>query len=212
MSSIILVSCVIGIAVGMGATVLFMFPILKKKGVKTEEILQKVDKGLDATDGVLKIAEGILPDNKAIDVLEKIQKYAKMGVNQAEQLCIASTLPADQRNAKAKDTIYAALQLAGIDKTPEVDKVVDGALEAEVLALGHAPVDVKLLQDAKSQLEAQNAQLQTEKGQLQDSNAQLKNENDQLKQTIQTVTTAVQNPGSAANEEAPSMAQATPGA
>lgn len=137
MSNIEILALVLGVALGIGGTVIFLFPFLKKKGVNTEEVIQKVDKSLDAANGVLTIADTLIPNNPALNTLKVVEKYARIGVDQAEQLYVSSQLPADQRNAKAKETILAALKSAGISITPELTSVIDGAIEAEVLALGH---------------------------------------------------------------------------
>ena len=137
MSNVNLLFAILGTGIGVVTSVAVFLPLLKKKGVNTGEILKKADTALDGANGVIQIADKIIPNNPAINILKAVEKYAKIGVGQAEQMYIASNLNGDERNAKAKDTIYAALDLLGVQKTPQIQKIVDGTVEAEVLALGH---------------------------------------------------------------------------
>ena len=178
MQNLLNVGTIIGVAFGVGAAVLFLMPFLKKKNIKVDEVIKKMDAVLDGADAVITVADGILPVNPVVDILETISKYARIGVHQAEQLYIASQLPKDERNTKSKETTYAALKLLKVDVTPDVIKIVDGAIEAEVLALGH-----KDLTETEKQAQLQQVQAQA---------TQLQSANTQLKQTIATIQGAVQ--------------------
>ena len=178
MQNLFNVGTILGVALGIGAAVIFLMPFLKKKNIKVNEVIKKMDAVLDGADAVINVADGILPVNPIVDVLGTISKYARIGVNQAEQLYITSQLPKDERNIKSKETTYAALELLKVEVTPNVKKIVDGAIEAEVLALGHKDLTEVEKQTQFQQVQAQATQLQTE--------------NIQLKQTIATIQGAVQ--------------------
>ena len=47
-------------------------------------------------------------------------------------------LPADEREAAARKYIAETAQVFGVEMTPEVEKLVDGALQASVNAMGHS--------------------------------------------------------------------------
>lgn len=178
MQNLLNVGTILGVALGIGAAVLFLFPFLKEKNIKADEIIKKMDTVLNGADTIINVADTILPTNPIVDVLKVVEKYAHIGVHQAEQLFIASQLPKDERNAKSKETIYAALKLLNVEVTSDVIKIVDGAIEAETLALGH-----KDLTETEKQAQLQQVQAQA---------TQLQAENTQLKQTITTIQGAVQ--------------------
>ena len=178
MQNLLNVGTILGVALGIGAAVLFLMPFLKRKNIKVDEVIKKMDAVLDGADAVINVADGILPVNPIVDVLESICKYAHIGVDQAEQLYIASKLGKDERNAKSKETTYAALKLLKVEVTPDVKKIVDAVIEAEVLALGH-----KDLTESEKQVQLQQLQVQT---------TQLQTDNTKLKQTIATIQGAVQ--------------------
>lgn len=115
-----------------------------------EDILNKTEKGLEAREGVIKVVDTILPNNPVINILKIVEKYAQIGVGYAEQLYIGSELQANERDDKAKDIVYSVLKILNIEVTPDMQKIIDGAIEAEVLTLGHKPTDVKQLQDTKT--------------------------------------------------------------
>ncbi|QAT40815.1 hypothetical protein [Clostridium sp. JN-9] len=168
---------VFGITVGVGASALVLLPLLKKKGVKVEEIAGKVDKAMNMADSVLQVADKIVPNNPVVKTLDVIETYAKKGAGCAEQLYLTSKLDGEARSDKAKDTVYNALEIAGITVTPEIDQLIKDTIESEVLLLGHKPVDVKEQQEAAKAIQAKNDALVQE--------------NAQLKQTINTVQSTV---------------------
>ncbi|APC41514.1 hypothetical protein [Clostridium estertheticum] len=178
MQNLLNAGTILGVTFGVGAAVLFLMPFLKKKNIKVDEVIKKLDSVLDGADAAIIVADKILPVNPILDVLKTLENYTRIGVDQAEQLCIDSKLSKDERNAKSKETTYAALKLLKVEVTPDVEKIIDGIIEAEVLALGH-----KDLTEAEKQ-----AQLQ----QLQTQATQLQTDNTQLKQTITKIQGAVQ--------------------
>lgn len=173
-NNVLMLISTISITWGILGTLIGVIPYLKNKGINVQDTIQNVDKGLTAADGILNVATELLPGNSIVNALKIVDKYAHVGVNQAEQLYLTSQLSEDQRNAKAKETIQAALTAANITVTPELEKIIDGAIETEVLALGH-----------KIPTEAEQAAKVAE---IENENNQLKIKNAQLQQTISQTT------------------------
>lgn len=171
-TNLLMVITTIGTTFGIVGTVIGAISYLSKK-VNVEKTIRNVEKGLTAADGVLTVASELLPGNSIVNALKIVDKYAHVGVNQAEQLYLTSQLPADQRNTKAKETIYAALTAANIVVTPEIEKIIDGAIETEVLALGH-----------KTPTEAEKA---AQLANVQEENTKLTQENQALSQKISNI-------------------------
>lgn len=137
MSNISLVSIIIGLAVGVIATSGILLPALKKKGVNTGTILDQTSNAISVLTGTFEALKTLLPNTPAVALVDKILKWATVGVNQAEQLYIIGKISGDERKAAAIDYIHESLKLAGVEITPSIDKIIDGAIEAAVLALGH---------------------------------------------------------------------------
>jgi FtsZ-binding cell division protein ZapB len=178
MSGLTILFIVTGLAVGAGTTVLGLLPTLKKKGVDTGEILQKVDNGLQEVKKYTDAAKAIVPGNKFLNILSIIEHYAEIGVGQAEQLNISSQLPADQRKKNAEDYVYSVLQKLGIEVDDNVKTIVSGVIENKVYEL-KSPEEKKsagqtAAQVQISQLQTQNSQLQSERDKLQQENGGLK--------------------------------------
>jgi hypothetical protein len=55
----------------------------------------------------------------------------------AEQLYHIGKLEPGRRKEAARAYVIDVLKLAGVDITPEVGRLIDGVIEAEVLGLGH---------------------------------------------------------------------------
>lgn len=125
-------------------TVVVLLPKLIGKGVKLDSYIETVDAVLGTAETITNIASTILPNSPIVNILKLIEKYARISVHQAEQLYLTSKLTADQRNDKAKETIYATIKLLKIEVTPEMEKIIDGIIEAEVLALGHKGTPVEI--------------------------------------------------------------------
>lgn len=176
MSNVQIVTLIAVITIVVSVMELYVFPMLRKKKIDAQDILQKTDKGLNAAGAVIDVADEILPGNPAIAILKLAKNAAQNGVDHAEQLCISSQLDENQRNTKARETAWDVLKYAGVKETPDLDKIVDSFLEAGVLALGH-----KIPTEAEK-----TAQLQ----QAQQNVTQLQQENTQLKQKLQTIQSA----------------------
>ena len=198
MTNLTILFTIIGLAVGVGATVLVFLPYLKKKGVDTGEILGKVDAGLKEVRKYTDAAKSIVPGNKFLNILSIIEHYAEIGVGQAQQLNISSQLPADQRKKSAEDYVYSVLQKLGIEVDDNVKAIVSGVIESKVYEL-KSPEEKKAAQQTAaqtqvSQLQAQNSQLQSERDKLQQENGELGKKVADMQNTVapvQGTTTAV---------------------
>ncbi|WP_446897401.1 hypothetical protein ACSVC9_10285 [Clostridium sp. LBM24168] len=178
MSGLTILFIVIGLAIGVGAAVLVLLPALKRKGVDTGEILQKVDNGLQEVKKYTDAAKAIVPGNKFLNILSIVEHYAEIGVGQAQQLNISSQLPADQRKKSAEDYVYSVLQKLGIEVDDNVKAIVSGVIENKVYEL-KSPEEKKsagqtAVQSQVSQLQTQNSQLQSERDKLLQENGELK--------------------------------------
>jgi hypothetical protein len=117
----------------------FVLPALKKNGVNVEAALGGAKDALAAVDKTLDIIRPFLPTKAApgLALFDKILDAAAIGVGNAEQLYHVGQLEGDKRKQEAEAYILSVLKLAGIEATPEVMRLVDGAIEAKVLDLGH---------------------------------------------------------------------------
>lgn len=127
----------VGLVIGVAATIGVVMPLLKKKGIDFEKYLNTANDTVVKVDQVFDTIKPFLPNVPAIGIVDKVLEYTKLGVDKAEQLYHIGQIQADQRKQEAKNFILDALKLAKIDVTPELDNVIDGAIEASVMALGH---------------------------------------------------------------------------
>ena len=117
--------------------VAFVLPYLKKRGVDLGDILDRTKDVLATVNKTLDVLRPFLADAVDVDVLDKILAAAHVGVGNAEQLYTVGQLEPGQRKEAARQYIVDSAKLIGIEITPEVERLIDGAIESEVLALGH---------------------------------------------------------------------------
>ena len=132
---LIVLSVIAGAVIIIG----FVLPFLKKQGIdvqliinQTRGILATVDKTLDTVRPFIEGAAG----NK-LTLFDDILNVTHIGVENAEQLYNAGQLEGDERKGAAREYIVDTLKLIGVDVTNEVERVIDGAIEAEVFELKH---------------------------------------------------------------------------
>ena len=157
MNNIIQLISIIGITLAAGFTIGHFHS--SKKNNNLEKIFNNSNKVIESVDSIIKIADTIAPNNPVLNIIKIIEKYAKVGVHHSEQLYINSKLESNERKNKAKETIYSVLKELNINITPNISKIIDGAIEAEVLALGHAPVDIKKVTEENEKLKKENSDL-----------------------------------------------------
>ena len=128
---IAIVALVAGIALATG----IFIPLLKKKGIKTDQIIDEAQAGLKTAGVVLDGVQTALPGLPGIAIVDKVIELEQKGVAAAEQLKNSAQLPADQRKAAAIQLVKDFLTAANVEVTPDIEKIIDGAVEAAVFAL-----------------------------------------------------------------------------
>lgn len=193
MNNYIMVGIVLGVTFIVGGAVFYGFPKLKEKKIDVSPLMEKAEIVLDGANSVIQVADKILPGNSTVNILKVVEQYAIKGVRAAEQLYLTSKLEKEQRKDKSKEVIYAALTTLGIERTAEIDKIIDGTIEAEVLALGHKDDTAKAIQ---SNLEQRNQALVEQNTQLQANYLQVYQVNQELQNKLivvqNTISQAVQ--------------------
>lgn len=154
--------------------IIIVLPKIVAKGVDVARSITSAQNALNTSDAIIKVADTLIPNNPGIDILKAIEAYAQKGVGAAEQLYTASKLEADQRNAKANEIVNSALKVLDVEVTPSIQKVINGAIEAEVRVLPKVALTDIQKQAEKVQLQATNTQLQAQNQQLTQSLTQLK--------------------------------------
>lgn len=188
MSNIEVLLIVGGVSAGVGGVLFLLLPYLKKIGVNVEELIKKAETALKGADGVIQIAEQIIPGNKAVNALEVIDKFAKIGVDEAQQLYISSQLPASERKDTATNTVDAALKAIGINVTDELSTVINGVVESTVYASkSNDDVSKQEIATLKSNIIDLQKQLTTSQTTI----TQLQSANTQLTQKLTTVQNTV---------------------
>jgi len=113
---------------------------LKRKGVDVDAALEKMKKTLDNVSGICETLLPFLTDSQGEAAVEKLLDLACVAVANAEQLYHVGSLKPDERKDAARTYVKEALELVGIKVTPQIERLIDGAIEAEVLELGHKAV------------------------------------------------------------------------
>lgn len=144
-NSVILLAFILIVVTCVLVSIIVIIPKLIKNGIKVDGYINTVNNVLAKIDPILSVVNQVLPNDPAMKVIDFIDNIAKKAVAAAEQMYISTQLPKDQRNAKAKELIDAALTASGVKITPEIEEIIDGAIESEVMALGHAESAQKTL-------------------------------------------------------------------
>ena len=135
MEPIYMILIVVGMAAAVFLGIYIVMPIAIKKGLNVSKVLNTTNTVLNTVDTAIDGVQLLLPDNKALEVVDKIIGYAQKATEAAEQMYKASQIQADERNETAIGIVYECLAVAGIEKTPKIEKVVVGMIEAGVYAL-----------------------------------------------------------------------------
>ncbi len=131
---------IIGVVAAAFAGICFLMPWLVKKGVNLSNIFNATTTVLDTAEVVLEGVGNII-ESPALNAVDKLIEYAQKGVAAAEQMYKASQINADERNATATQLVYDCLAAAGIEITPEIEKIISGMIEAAVLVLPKTGVE-----------------------------------------------------------------------
>ena len=128
---------IIGIVIAVFATLVYLFPYLKKKGIDVDKPMQYVNTGLDVVDNGIDALKSIMPNNSYLIIADKIIEYAQKGYEMAEQLNAIGKIEKGEAKKEAATTyVYNALKLIpGINVEDEkIKSIVDGSIEAAVYA------------------------------------------------------------------------------
>lgn len=134
---------VLGVIAFAAIAIAFIFPYLKRKGIDVDKVLGQTKDALGTINKTLEIIRPFIDDKSSISIVDKICSIASIGVGNAEQLYHIGQLEAGDRKDEAYKYITDSLKLIGVDITPEVDRVIEGAIQAEVLGLGHKSDTIK---------------------------------------------------------------------
>jgi len=135
MNNLVILAIIVAAVVGFVLATVVFIPLLHKKGVDTQQIIDKVQDGLTSANTIVDGVQAALPDLPGVVLIDKIIGLAQTGVNAAEQLNKSSQLDKDQRKATAVQLVKDCLTAANVEITPDVEKIIDGCVEAAVFAL-----------------------------------------------------------------------------
>lgn len=126
---------VAGLCILIFLALLFLFPLLRKYGIKTDAVLESLRTGTDGAFSLSHAVKSMLPDNKVVVTLDQVLQYAQIGVAKAEQLYKIGEVEGAERKQAAIRFVYDGLDLAGVETTDQIKTIVDGCVEASVHAL-----------------------------------------------------------------------------
>lgn len=136
------------VLVGVLGVIIGLNPYLKLKGVNVSSILDNAQKVTESVDKVLGVVQDILPNNPTVGLLTIIEKWAKIGVGNAEQLYHSGEATSDERATIAEQTVYNVLSELNITVDDNKKILIDAAIKEAVNNLGHTkPAVVKTVDD-----------------------------------------------------------------
>ena len=141
------------LSVLVGAVAPWIAVALQKRGVNVQGPLEKAQTGLAVADKLVDGLSGMSPMLPGISAVDKIIEWSEKAVNASEQLLKSQQLSADQRKANAEDIVKSCLTSAGLTVTPDLEKIIDGAIEAAVLALPKTNVPAESSKPAQAATE-----------------------------------------------------------
>ncbi len=126
--------------IGVIVVLMFVFialvlPWVIRKGLPVGGLINATGATLSAADLIIESLKGLLPESVYVNLIDRIIEWGKKAAEAAEQLYKSDQLPREERKTKARDLVMDMLVAAKIDITPEIEKIVDGAIEAGVLTL-----------------------------------------------------------------------------
>jgi len=129
---------VLGVIAAAAVVLAFALPFLKRRGVDMGRLIDQTKNALGTVDKTVGLLRPFLSEIKSVGIFDTILDAARVGVENAEQLYKTHKLTGDERKAAARQYILDTMKLTGIAITPEVMRIIDGAIEAEVFELGFA--------------------------------------------------------------------------
>jgi len=134
---------VLGAIVVAALMIRFVLPRLDARGVDVPAVVESAKSVVATANNIVNVLRPFLAEVTGIDVVDKILATAHVGVGNAEQLYLVGQLEPGERKNAARQYIRDTLTLIGVEITPEVERVIDGAIEAEVLSMGHKKITMK---------------------------------------------------------------------
>jgi hypothetical protein len=110
-------------------------PSLKRRGLDVEVFVVQAKESLATANKTLDIIRPFMANISSIDLLDRIFEAATIGVENAEQLCKIGTLQPNERKEAARKYVLDSVKLVGVTITPEVERLIDGAIEANVFEI-----------------------------------------------------------------------------
>lgn len=190
MSNIEIIILVTILTATIGGILFVVLPLLKAKGYDVVNILKRIETVLNGLNGAIQVVTEIAPKNKFVEILEYIAKYQLLekAADFAAQLYISGQLSADQRKTTAVNYVINALKILGIEVTPELQKYIEGGIEAIIYAAKTSEEikaqETKTVQNTTVALQQQVIQLAADKAQLKSTNQQLTQQIANIKSTV----------------------------
>lgn len=176
------------IILGVCGAVGYGFAFLKKKGINVSTGIKEAGVIVEDAGTIIKAGKSLNPNNDILNVLDIIDTLATKAVKAVEQLYISSQLNADQRKVKAKEIIQSGLKFAGIKETPEIDTLIDAAIEQTI---DNSKTDTEKQAQKQNTIQSQVQQLTDEKEKLQATINDLTSKNAALTIKLDSATTAL---------------------
>lgn len=128
---------IFSVAFGVIGIVVGLVPYFKKKGLPVGTILSNAQDAVDKANDTVVLLDKLMPNNKVIDILEIIARWAKIAVGNAEQLYHTGEIDKPQRAEVANKVVYDVLKMLNIEVTESLVPIIDAAIKESVNALGH---------------------------------------------------------------------------
>mgnify|MGYP000844605698 FL=1 len=186
MNSIDILIAIGGAVVGVLGTMLFLFPNLKKNGVNVDGFIDKVEKGADEAGAIISVGKEVLPANPVINVLDLIDKWAKIAAGNSQQLSHAGVISKDERSQVAENVVLNVCQEAKVPVDENKKALIDAAIKNAVNDFGHEPTTEAQKQEQISKLTQENADLKQKLEAIQNTVASTQNASTVTPQAVQS--------------------------
>jgi hypothetical protein len=130
-----IVIAIVALVAGIALSASVFIPLLKKKGVKTDQIIDEAQAGLKTADIIVDGVQAALPDLPGIKIVHEVIELASKGADAVEQKKKSGQITTEQRKETAIQFVKDCLTAANVEITPDIEKIIDGAVEAAVFAL-----------------------------------------------------------------------------
>ena len=128
---------VIGIIAATLLVLAVVVLVLKKRGVDLDKVLTLTQSAINTASTAFALVKPFVDDKNTVDIADKIFAAANVGVGNAEQLLHIGKIPEENRHEEAMKYVQNTLGLAGVEWTPDVEALAEGAIQACVNSLGH---------------------------------------------------------------------------